>query len=322
MRRWLAVLALVLAAGGARANEPLGINAFAGAANLPFLVGQHERMFARRGLDITMTHPKGSVDQIKGLMDGKYEVLFTAFDNVVAYHDGHGEADLGGPVDLVAFMGMDSGFLTLVAAPGTQTVAALKGKTMAVDALTTGFSFALQELLARGGVAKDAVTFVAAGSSGARWNALREGKAEAALLNMPLDTAAAEKGFVRLETVEGTLGHYQAGVAAVRAGWARDHAATLEKFVAGYREATAWLLVPAHKVDAVAILHQEMPDFSDTALAGMYERIIDPKEGIERDLAIDPQGAAMVLTLRTRYGSGVSGDWHRYADGSYLKGTR
>lgn len=316
MARCIALLCLLWAA--AANAETLGINAFAGAGNLPFLVAQHEGMFARRGLEVVLTHPKGSVDQLKGLMDGKYEVLFTAFDNVVAYHDGHGEVDLGGPLDLVAFMGMDSGFLTLVAAPGTANVAALRGKIMAVDALTTGFSFALQELLVRGGVAKNEVSFVAVGSSGARWNALRDSKAQAALLNMPLDMVAADKGFVRLETVAGTLGHYQAGVAAVREGWAKAHRPTLRKFLAAYRDAVGWLFAPAHKAAAIAILRQELPDLDDAALDRIDGRIVDRREGIERDLAIDPKGAAMVLALRARYGGGAAGDWRSYVDPSFL----
>ena len=36
-----------------------------------------------------------------------------------------------------------------MAAPATPSVASLKGKAMAVDALTTGYSFALEDLLAR-----------------------------------------------------------------------------------------------------------------------------------------------------------------------------
>jgi ABC-type nitrate/sulfonate/bicarbonate transport system substrate-binding protein len=319
MGRWLTLVALVLCAAGARAEETLGVNAFSGANNLPLLVAQHEGMFQRRGLQIVVSHPKGSVDQIKGLVDGKYEVLLTALDNVMAYHDGHGEVDLGGPLDLVAFMGMDSGFLTLVAAPGTKDVAALKGKTMAVDALTTGFSFALEALLARGGVPKDGVRYVAFGSSGARWAALSDGRAQAALLNMPLDLVAADKGFVRLETVAGTLGHYQALVAAVRESWAKAHRGALQSFVDGYREGVRWVLVPAHKQDALAILRQEMPDLPAPALDRVYARLVDRREGMQRSLAVDPKGAAMVLALRARYGGGAGGDWHRYVDSSFLK---
>jgi ABC-type nitrate/sulfonate/bicarbonate transport system substrate-binding protein len=327
MRRILAALALALvgAAGGARADETLGVNAFPSAANLPVWVGSHEGMFHRHGIAVELSHPKGSVDQFKGLVDGRYAVLLTALDNIVAYRDGHGEADLGGPLDLVAVMGMDGGFLSLMAAPGTRSIAGLKGKVMAVDALTTGFSFALEELLARAKVKNDADTYIPVGSSGARWAALKDGRAQAALLTLPLDLDAADQGFVKLASVAGTLGHYQATAAAVRESWAKAHAATLVAFLRGYREAVAWLVAPAHKDGSIAILHQEMPDLEPAKLERIYALLLNPKEGIERNLAIDPKGAAMVLTLRARYASPAAKpqhDWRSYVDLSYLKRAR
>jgi ABC-type nitrate/sulfonate/bicarbonate transport system substrate-binding protein len=327
MRRILTslALALVVAAVGARADETLGVNAFPSAANLPVWVGQHEGMFHRHGIAVDLSHPKGSVDQFKGLMEGRYAVLLTALDNIVAYRDGHGEADLGGPLDLVAFMGMDGGFLSLMAAPGTRSIAALKGKVMAVDALTTGFSFALEELLARANVKKDAQTWIAVGSSGARWTALKDGKAQAALLTVPLDLDAADRGFVKLASVAGTLGHYQATAAAVRESWAKVHSTTLVAFLRGYREAVAWLVASGHKDAAIAILHQEMPDLDPAKLGRIYALLLDPKQGVERNLAIDPKGAAMVLSLRARYAAPAARpehDWRSYVDLSYLKQAR
>jgi ABC-type nitrate/sulfonate/bicarbonate transport system substrate-binding protein len=319
MTVWLA-MALVIAASGARADETVGVNAFPSAANLPIWVGQHEGMFHRHGVEVALSHPKGSVDQFKGLMEGRYAVLLTALDNIVAYHDGHGEADLGGPVDIVAFMGMDGGFLSLMAAPGTKSIADLKGKVMAVDALTTGFSFALFEVLAHAKVAKDDQSYIAVGSSGARWKALQDGKAQAALLTLPLDLDAADKGFVKLASVAGTLGHYQATAAGVRESWAKAHEATLVGFLKGYRKSVAWLLAPKHKDEATAILHQEMPDLDQAKLVRIYALLTDRKEGVERSLAMNPKGTEMVLTLRARYGGGgAAPDWHRYVDLSYLK---
>jgi ABC-type nitrate/sulfonate/bicarbonate transport system substrate-binding protein len=318
-------LAIAFAASGAGAVETLGVNTFPGTSALPLLVGQHEGMFQRRGIAIALSHPKGSVDQLKGLMDGKYTVLVTALDNVVAYHDGHGEADLGGPIDLVAFMGMDAGFMSLMASSGTRRIADLEGKTMAVDALTTGFSFVLQELLARGGVADDKVSYLTAGSSGARLKALQEGRAQATLLNMPFDLAASDHGFVTLATVAETLGPYQATVAAVRESWAKAHPALVVSFVRAYREAVRWLVAPAHKEGAIAILHQELPDLDAAQLARVYALMTDPRQGISRTLAIDPRGAAMVLTLRARYAAPAARPahpWRGYVDLSYLAAAR
>ena len=87
---------LALGAPAARADETVGVNGFPSASNLPLWVGQHEGLFQRQGLDVVLSHPEGSVEQFKGLMAGKYQILLTALDNVVAYRDGHGEADLGG----------------------------------------------------------------------------------------------------------------------------------------------------------------------------------------------------------------------------------
>lgn len=327
MTRKSLLLALMIAgaAASAQADETVGVNSFPGASNLPVLVGQHEGQFQAAGLTVTLSHPKGSVDQFKGLAAGNYQILLTALDNVVAYRDGHGEADLGGPLNLVAFMGMDSGFLTLVAAPGTRSVAALKGKTMAVDALTTGFSFALQDLLARAGVAKDAVSYVAVGSSGARFKALQDGKAQAALLSLPLDLEAADKGFVRLESVAGTLGHYQATVGAVRQDWAASHRATMVAFLKAYRKSVAWMAEPAHKDAAIGLLHDEMPSLDRPTLDRVLALLLNRREGIERDLAIDPAGAAEVLSLRARYAAPVSRPlhgWRFYVDMSYLRAAR
>jgi ABC-type nitrate/sulfonate/bicarbonate transport system substrate-binding protein len=304
--------------------ETVNVNSFPSASNLPLWIGQHEGMFQHQGIDVALSHPAGSVEQLTGLMAGKYQILMTALDNVVAYRDGQGAANVG-PVDLVAILGSDSGFLTLVAAPGVKEIAGLKGQVLAVDALTTGFSFALEEVLARAGVAADAVSYVAVGSSGARWKALQDGKAQAALLTLPLDLDAADQGFVKLGSVAGTLGHYQATAAAVRESWAKAHGDTLVAFLRGYRDSVAWLAAPAHQDGATAILHQEMPELDPAKLAPIYRRLLDRKDGIERDLAIDPKGAAMVLRLRARYaapGAVPAHDWQSYADLSYLQRAR
>ena len=314
-------LAFGMAAAGARADETLGVNAFPGASNLPVWVGQHQGFFHGHGLSVELSHPKGSVDQFKGMAEGRYAVLLTAFDNIVAYRDGHGEADLGGPLDLVAVMGMDAGFLSLIAAPGTKSIAELDGKTLAVDALTTGFSFALQDLLVRAKVDRTHESYLAVGSSGARWKALQDGKAQAALLTMPLDLDAADKGFVKLASVAGTLGHYQATAGAVRQSWAKTHGETLVAFLKAYRESVRWLVAPGNKDAAIAILHQEMPELAPDKLGRIYALLTSRKEGIDRDLAIDPAGAAMVLKLRARYAPPAARpahDWRYYTDRSYL----
>ena len=53
-------------------------------------------------------------------------------------------------------MGGDGGFLSVVAQPSVKSFADLKGKTLSVDAMTTGAAFVLRELVARNGLSETA----------------------------------------------------------------------------------------------------------------------------------------------------------------------
>lgn len=297
----------------------LHVNAFAGATNLPVWVAQHEGLFARHGLVVTLEKPGGSVAQFQGLKDGRYPILITAFDNVVAYHSGQGAAEVGAIPDLVAVMGIDSGLLSLVATSGITRIADLKGRTLAVDAPTTGFSFALRDMLARAGLTATDVTFIAAGNSDGRWKALQDGRAQAALLTLPADLEAADQGAKVLATVAGSFGHYLGNVVAVRRSWADAHRTELQSFLQAVRDAQRWLSAREHRMRAIEILHAAMPALDEAKLARAYEALATPSQGLIRDGALDAAAARTVLDLRRKYAGGTqpTGDLDSFRDDRY-----
>ncbi len=65
---------------------------------------------------------------MEGLIDGKFDIAMTAIDNLIAYMEGEGEAKTEATPNIVAVMGSDNGFLSLVTAPGIQSFAALRGR--------------------------------------------------------------------------------------------------------------------------------------------------------------------------------------------------
>ena len=89
---------------------------------------------------------------------GKCDIAMTAVDNIVAYVEGQGEAPIGPQPDFFAFLGSDSRFLSLVASPDIRNVSDLSGKTLSVDALTTGYAFVLFEILRRYNLDRGAYT--------------------------------------------------------------------------------------------------------------------------------------------------------------------
>jgi ABC-type nitrate/sulfonate/bicarbonate transport system substrate-binding protein len=95
----------------------LEVIVFPGGFNWPLWVGQEKGYFRAHGVEVRITPTPGSVFQIQGLVAGKFDIALSTFDNVVAYQEGQGEAELSTKPDLFAFMGGQVGAVRLVAQP-------------------------------------------------------------------------------------------------------------------------------------------------------------------------------------------------------------
>src|SRR6266571_4370250 len=167
---------------------------FPGGFNWPVWIAQEKGLLAKNGIEVRLTPTVSSVFQLTNLIGGKFDIAMTAIDNLIAYREGQGEEPVPGP-DLFAFMGGDNGFLRLVAVPEVKTYTDLKGKTVSVDARTTGYAFVLFEMLERGGLRLDLDYKVErAGGFLQRFQALMEKKQAATLLATPFEFQAQAKG--------------------------------------------------------------------------------------------------------------------------------
>ena len=255
------------------------------------------------------------------MMAGKYDLALSSVDNVIAYNEGQGEVDLGGPSDFVSLFGVDNGLLSVMAAVDVADIKALKGQTVSVDAMTTGFAFVLREVLARNGIAESDVTWVKAGGGAQRLDALLKNEQKATLLNTPLDLVAEARGFKRLLRVRDMLGAYQGIVAMARRGTVKDRNPALRAFTRGFRAGVQWIADPANKEKSITLLMAKMSGMPRPAAEKAYERLLDPADGIYRDLRIDRAGLKTVLELRTKYAQPrkVLDDPERYIDAGFLE---
>jgi ABC-type nitrate/sulfonate/bicarbonate transport system substrate-binding protein len=285
------------------ANQLTTIRAitFGGGYNLPAWVAQRKGYFERHGIEVQLTYTPDSVYLMKSLIEGEFDLALTAIDNLIAYQEGQGEAQVSVEPDLVAFMGLDSGFLDLVAAPGITSVAQLRGKDIAVDALTTGFAFVLREMIARAGLTDADVNYVRAGGSPKRLTALLEGRHAATLLPTPFALQAAERGYVILGSGKALLGSYQGRCAFGSRKWiARNHDAVIS-LMRAYGEAMDWIFDSANDDEAQSILMEQDAGLTPPLARTTYALFTDPGQGLFRNLRLDMEGIRVVLELRSKF---------------------
>ena len=316
----LCLAAFAAAAQSPPAPTPLRVITFEGGWNLATWAAQRQGFFESNGVSVQLTNTPNSVALVSGLYDGRYDIALATIDNFIAYQEGQGEAKLAGDPDFIVVMGGDGGFLSVVGGPNAKSFADLRGKTLSVDAMTTGLAFVLRELVARGGVAESDVTYVRAGGTSARYRDLVAGKHDATLLRTPFELLARERGLNVLGTGE-SLGAYQGTVAAVRRSWAQQHDAALTGFIRGYKQGAAWIHDPANRDVAEALLVANIRDMTPALAKRSYDLLLAAKGGIAKDAALDMEGIRTVLTLRSKYGvpQKTLADPAKYVDDTYLR---
>jgi ABC-type nitrate/sulfonate/bicarbonate transport system substrate-binding protein len=303
------------------AQTPVRVITFPGGANLPMWVAQEKGLFAREGIAVKITPTPNSVVLVQSLMAGDQDIALSAFDNIVAYQEGQGEVALSETPDFMAFMAFSRGTVRLVANPEIKDIADLKGKTLGVDAVATGYSLVLMKLLALNGVKEGDYKLESIGGTAVRARALMENKTPATILTTPLELLPESRGFKRLANVLDVLGPFQTIVGMARRSWAASHRDAVVGFTRANVAALDWLFQPENRAEAAAIYRKYLPDAPEQAAVNAVAALTGPREGFVRDGALDPQGMQTVLTIRSEFGrpQKTLTDPMRYVDDSYWR---
>src|SRR6266852_2442030 len=121
------------------AQTPLRVISFPGGANLPLWGAEDKGLFAHEQLAVKVSPTPNSVELVYVLIKNEQDIAIAAFDNVVAYQEGQGEVNLPTTHDFFAYMGFSRGTVRLVVSPDIQNYDDLRGKTLGVDAVATGY---------------------------------------------------------------------------------------------------------------------------------------------------------------------------------------
>lgn len=295
------LIGLLIASCAIAQPKTVSLIVFPGGFNWPVWVAQEKGLFAKNGIEVRVTPTVSSVFQLTNLIDGKFDIAMTAIDNLIAYREGQGEEPVLGR-DLQAVMGGDTGFLRLVTVPEVSSYSQLRGKTLSVDALTTGYAFVLIEMLERAGLKEGDYKLERAGGVLQRFQALMEKKHAGTLLLSPFEVQAEAKGYHRLDNATDVLGRYQGLVAGARKSWADAHRAEVIAYIRAFSDAVEWLYDPANKDEALTILLRNLPGLGQGGAQTAYGVLLGPKDGFQRKANIDMEGVKTVLALRSKYG--------------------
>lgn len=246
--------------------------------------------FSAAGLDIEVTITPNSTDQMRGLSQGKFDIVSTAFDNVLAWS---GRED----TEIVTIAQIsDKTVLPVFVRPEVKTWSDLKGKKLAADAVDTAFALVLRRVLLANGLdlTKGDYELVALGTTGARLESMIKGETFAGVLNSPFDGKALEAGMRRIGDSKAVLPDYPNTVFAVGRDWGQQNRDTVLGFLRAWLKAGAWVKDPANRAAAIELIGTELKFTPKQAAESIDELSATGK--------LNLPGLQVVLDLRNQFG--------------------
>jgi ABC-type nitrate/sulfonate/bicarbonate transport system substrate-binding protein len=253
-------------------------------------VARARGLFPANGIEVDVIVTPNSTDQMRGLGKGSWQIVSTAFDNVLGWSGREG-------AEIVAVAQVSQGIiLPVYVRPEIKTWDDLRGKPLAVDAVDTAYALVLRRVLLTHGLEMDRGDYrlVPLGTTGFRLDSMTRGETFAGVLNPPWDAKAQAAGMVRFADHREVLPDYPGGVLAVARPWAGAHRDVLTKFLRVWNQALRWAHDDGNRDEAIKLIAVE-EKLDDKGAARKLAQL--PASG-ELNLA----GLQSVLDLRVRFG--------------------
>jgi len=277
----------------------LRVNLFPGSTSLPLLTAIDKGFFARRNLTIEVQYTPNSEALRAGLPAGRFDIAHAGVDNAIDIIE-------VGKHDAVIVTGGDSGMNEFMVRPEINAFADIRGKVLAVDAPNTAYALVAKKILKNHGLIEGRdYTLKAVGGTLQRSAAMvNNPELVAGMVNPPFSFTIRERGLKSLGRATELAGPYQATSAFVMRSWAKQNAATLERYIAAYIEGTRYAMDPAHRAEISKLLETRLK-LTPAVAAQTYDSLMTPGFGLAADARISMDGFRNVLALRAE----LEGQW-------------
>ena len=275
--------------------------------NWPLWVASAKGMFADEGLDVQVTVTGESEHQLDLVDDEQLEIFHQAADHFVREIE-HGK-------NYVVLHTITRAANALVVRPEYTTYEDLRGKTIALDNLQTGYWLLYKKVLQDQGLQPgDYHLSPDSGGSTKRMVKVREDRAQFTYMNAPASIKAELDGFRIFTNLSKHYPEFPASSIGSRRNWAESNRDTVIAYLRAYINASEWLLNPSNRDEAIEIAVRIGHDRA--TLPGSYDTFI--KDGLVRYGTLSRAGFIQVGELLVEGGVIDSfGDMEKYADPGY-----
>jgi ABC-type nitrate/sulfonate/bicarbonate transport system substrate-binding protein len=254
------------------------------------IVARAKGLFAANGLEVDIMVTPNSTDQMRGLSHGSWQIVSTAFDNVLGWSGREG-------AEIVAIAQVAQGItLPVYVRPEITSWEELRGKPLAVDAVDTAYALVLRRILLAHGLEMDRgdYTLLPKGATGQRLQSMTQGETFAGVLNPPWDAKANAAGMKRFADQREILPDYPGGFFAVNRQWADENRDTVVNYLAAWDEGLRWARDEKNR-DEVIKLISEAEKMDEKSAANRLRQL--PTDG-----RLNLAGLQSVLDLRVQFG--------------------
>lgn len=274
--------------------------------SVAYIEAQAHGFFTQEGLCVTYNQVTSSTQQWNSFLSGQYNIISTTADNVVNQYVNNQV-----PAQIIA--GSDQGVaLDLIAntANGIHSIADLKGKTVAVDASTSGYVFALEKILSANGLSlqNGDYSLQVIGGTSLRYQALKAGTYNGApvyatILMAPFtEEAHYDANLTDLAPFSAYTSPYQGPTIAVTQSYGQANSSVVTNFLSGLILGRKFAAAPANKDTVIADIASADNVSTQVATDVYTDAILNVVTGENPAEQVNIPGLMNTIDLRQQFG--------------------
>ncbi|HEY3916467.1 MAG TPA: ABC transporter substrate-binding protein [Stellaceae bacterium] len=258
--------ALVYVAAPARAADTIetGLLGAANAVEWPYYIGVHQGFFDQAGVKLDIIYVPTPAGLVQQLVAGSLDIC-----DIGAVEPIHAVAR-GAPVAILRISEAVSPY-DIVAKSTIKTVKDLKGHTVVIGGLLDINRVYLERVLKAAGLKDSDIDITVAGSTAARFAALKSGSADATMLAPPVNFFAEAAGFNSIGLMIDYTKDLPFGSTDTSIAYAQKNREAVVRFMGALDKSIAWFNTDANKSTAVDILAGEMKTDDRDSVGKSYD---------------------------------------------------